>query len=289
MSTYHPSGYYYGTQNELPPTIPKQLLQSTKLTKQMVGSYHFDDQLIPLIKRGASYYYHPVAISQYGINQYNQFVHTGNVEALKRAENICNWLTNAQDNQTGMWYYPFDFSVGGMGVTLKAPWGSSMAQGVAMSLFSRVASFSQNGDIFIERAEKAILPLTVDVRNGGLSTKWNGHLVFEEYPTNPPSIALNGFLFTLIGLYDFATIFQHSLAAALFETGVKSVISLLPSFDLKTTSAYHLGHITNPTRAPHTSAKYHHIHVRQLSLMLDIYPNNELKKYVRKWKDYKNP
>lgn len=33
-----------------------------------------------------------------------------------------------------------------------------------------------------------------------------GHVWFEEYPTTPGSFVLNGFMYSLIGLHDFANV-----------------------------------------------------------------------------------
>src|SRR5205823_4361220 len=139
---------------------------------------------------------------------------------------------------TGAWPYHFDFWVGGMGVTLRQPWPSAMAQGEAISLLTRLGHVT--GDRrFARAARRALAPLARPVWAGGVLAHLGDHPFFEEYPTNPPSFALNGFMFTLVGLYDLG---QDSPAARrLFLVGMRTLEANLHLYDTGGISAYHLG------------------------------------------------
>lgn len=70
---------------------------------------------------------------------------------------------------------------------------------------------------------------------------------YEEYPTEPPSFVLNGFIYSLIGLYDLLTLapaLQARDAAALFQQGMKSLKKLLLAFDNGSGTNYDLRHLT---------------------------------------------
>lgn len=283
---YQPIGYYYSLGNKVPQLNKKYKLDQIQL-KHPVGSNHiFDKNKIPITEIKGQTYYHPIAIIHFGINQYNEFINTGDVSHLKLSENIAKWLVNNQDEKTGQWFYRFDFRVGGMDVTLKAPWSSAMAQGVALSLLSRISMHVENPINFIKAAEKALYPLTIPVKEGGLAADFFGYPFYEEYPTQPKSFALNGYMFTLIGLYDFAQLHKNELSKKLFDRGMKTLIFALPFFDQNPISAYHLGHLTNPNRKVHVSEKYHKIHIRQLELLNSISPHPTLNFYQNLWQSY---
>jgi len=57
---------------------------------------------------------------------------------------------------------------------------------------------------------------------------------YEEYPTNPPLFVLNGFMYSLFGLYDLAMTGNRSInaeARMLYERGMSSLKVMLPLFD----------------------------------------------------------
>jgi len=282
---YQPIGYYYSVGNKVP-VLKNYNLDKIPLKRPTGYSHTFDKNQIPISEIKGEKYYHPVAITQFGINEYNKFVHTGKVSHLKNSENIAKWLIKNQDEKSGQWLYKFDFSVGGMDYTLKKPWPSAMAQGVALSLLSRVAKYVDNPTSYIRAAEKALISLTLPVSKGGLSADFFGHPFYEEYPTQPHSFALNGFIFTLIGLYDFAQLHKNDLSNKLFKQGIDTLLFALPFFDQNPISAYHLGHLTNPCRKVHLSEKYHKIHIRQLELLNSISPHPTLSFYQELWQSY---
>lgn len=70
---------------------------------------------------------------------------------------------------------------------------------------------------------------------------------YEEYPTKPSSFVLNGFIYSLIGLYDLmmlAPTQQVKEATALFDQGMDSLKRLLLAFDNGSGTNYDLRHFT---------------------------------------------
>jgi len=57
---------------------------------------------------------------------------------------------------------------------------------------------------------------------------------YEEYPTTPPLFILNGFIYSLFGLYDLAQVSQGQTkvtAQQLYSDGMKSLKVMLPLYD----------------------------------------------------------
>lgn len=247
----------------------------------------YDGSGIPLVKINGNYVYNPVSIAQYGLQYYSYYIKDGNKDNINHVIAAADWLVSYQDSQTGKWLYEFPFDVGGMGIRLNAGWSSAMGQGQAISLLVRAYSLTKD-ERYIKTAELGLEPLEIEVKNGGLTRYVEGHPFYEEYPTNPPSYALNGFMFTLLGLYDLSYIKPDSKAGELYKEGMETLKLVLPNYDSgeNRISIYHLGHITNPPRSIHTSSFYHMVHIIQLKALDSVSPDLMLKKYYELWRSY---
>jgi hypothetical protein len=231
--------------------------------------------------------YNPINITQYGLQEYSCFIIDKDEKHIPNFLRIADWVVKNQDKKTGKWLYNFPYDVGGMGVTLESGWASAMEQGQAMSLLVRAYYYTGNPE-YLKSAELGLKPLYVDVSQGGLMKKYNGYWYYEEYPTTPPSYTLNGFMFTLIGLYDLKCANPDSGAAYLYDEGMKTLVYMLPLYDYpdKKISYYHLGFITNPHREPVTSYFYHCVHVIELNALNSVKNDAQLEKYYKLWGGY---
>lgn len=246
-----------------------------------------DENGVPLIKINDKFVYNPVSIAQYGLQHYSYYMIDRDRKRIDKVLIAANWLIENQDKCTGEWHYNFTFDVGGMGIMLKPGWSSAMGQGQAISLLVRVYRIT-NDFKYLDTAELGLKPLRVDVKDGGLLRLFEGYPHYEEYPTTPPCYALNGFMFTLFGLYDLSYVNPSSAAALLYNEGIESLKYSLKYYDDRENkiSYYHLGHITNPPRKVHTSSFYHKVHIIQLNALNSISPDDEFVKYRDLWNSY---
>lgn len=82
-----------------------------------------------------------------------------------------------------------------------------MGQGQAISLLSRAFFHSGGNKQYLDTAFAALKPFKVFTQNGGVLSKFmNLYPWYEEYPTVPSIFILNGFMYSLIGLYDLFTL-----------------------------------------------------------------------------------
>ena len=126
-----------------------------------------------------------------------------------------------------------------------------MGQGHAMSVLSRAFRESRD-EKYLRAAVRALKLFTIPTSQGGVVTSFmeTSHVWYEEYPTKPSSFILNGFMYSLLGLYDlFATLPNESQYAAdlqlskkLFDDGIVSLRAILPFFDTGSGSVYDLRH-----------------------------------------------
>ncbi|CAB3370717.1 Hypothetical predicted protein [Cloeon dipterum] len=173
------------------------------------------------------------------------------------------------------------------GMSILAPgWLSAMAQGHAASLLSR--AYHRSGDPqYLEAAEKGLAPFRSPSAKGGVRASLWGHTWFEEYPTTPPSLVLNGFIYALLGLHDLRMIGNSKNASTLYSEGIESLRALLPVYDTGSASVYDLRHVTLGSAPNVARWDYHATHVNQLLMLATIEPQVELfKRTAMRWADY---
>ena len=117
---------------------------------------------------------------------------------------MAHWLTGElKPNAHGVpvWFHHFDWPYRQM---LKAPWYSGLAQGNGLSLLVRAAQATGDSAFADERASRvSVVPASVS--DGGVLVEDDrGHVWIEEYLVDPPSHILNGFIWALWGVYDYA-------------------------------------------------------------------------------------
>ena len=103
-----------------------------------------------------------------------------------------------------------------------------MAQGQAISVMVRAAEMTGE-ERFWEAAYRALRPFTKMTYEGGVRNMFMGQYVwYEEYPFVEGLFVLNGFMYSLIGLYDLASAenvpaYAKAEAQALFDDGIQSL------------------------------------------------------------------
>lgn len=156
-------------------------------------------------------YDHPVAQAQDALMALSDYHLTGEARYLTRAVLDAQRLVDRRVESDEAWYfpYPFDFLLhGNSNEVLQAPWFSGMAQGQALSLFTRLHQVT--GDQAWRDAADATFPSFLNAPVEGLPSVVNldqaNYLWLEEYPSWPTTASdrtLNGHVFALFGLYDY--------------------------------------------------------------------------------------
>lgn len=83
-------------------------------------------------------------------------------------------------------------------IVIQSPWSSAMAQGQAISVLLRAYQFTGK-ETYLESARIAMNAFYIPLKDGGLKTSIKGGLLFfDEYPANPPTRVLNGFIFACL-------------------------------------------------------------------------------------------
>lgn len=220
-------------------------------------------------------YDHPGAAANYGIWNLNSYRVTGDDFFLHRAEVQARRLVDIRDvADNGGWYYPNSYARDRHGVPgelVTPPWYSAMAQGLALTLFSRLSETT--GDpTWTNAADHTFLSyLRPGPRSGPytVNVDGNGYYWLQEWPwpNMTPDRTLNGHTFSTFGLYEYYRLTGDSRALALFRGAATTVAHYLPAFRQSGwISCYCLTHRG-------TNSKYHEIHVGQLLQLYTITGN----------------
>jgi hypothetical protein len=189
------------------------------------------------------------------------------------------WLAETLEDGGGL---PYLFAMPHT-YAINPPWYSAMAQGQAASVFVR-AVLSLGDDRYIEAAELATRPLTME--NSTIVAHTPEGPVLQEYPTQPPSHVLNGWMFALWGLYDVTILAERAgriapAARRAFLDGTAALVSRIDLYDAGLGwSRYDL----YPHRLVHVASPFYHLlHVALLNATADLTGETALREKAAEW------
>lgn len=224
----------------------------------------FDAEEIPLVDIDGHLSYLPVTIAQYALGNYDQWIETQKPLYRERFLRAADWLQkNLTEFKVGLWGWLNDHDK--EMYRLKKPWLSALSQGQALSVLARAYAETKEKR-YLEAGEKALKSFSVPVEQGGVLAQWQGLAYYEEYPSQIPSLVLNGFIFALWGLWEFYVISQQTEAKERYQAGVETLKRILPKYQVSylNWSRYDL----YPFKvADIASIFYHKLHIEQLKAM----------------------
>ena len=227
--------------------------------------------------------YNPIAIAQYGLGNYNLWRQTADPARHAKFLLTADWLcSHLELNSHGLavWNHHFDWEYRD---TLKSPWYSGLAQGQGISLLVR--AYKESGDPrYLDAARRAFASFQHPIDKGGVAfTDESGDLWFEEYIVSPPTHILNGFIWSLWGVYDYFLATGDSAAQELFSRGVRTLLHNLDRYDLGFWSLYE----QSGTRLPMVASSfYHQLHIVQLRVMRRLTGEDMFGRIADRWESY---
>jgi hypothetical protein len=245
----------------------------------------FDAHGIPMLDyRGqVGRQYNPIAIAQWGLGNWNLYKRTGMAGRRERARRAADWLlAKLEPNAHGVpvWKHEFDWEYRDL---LEAGWYSALAQGQGLSLLCRVhhASGEQR---YLDGARDAFRALTIPAGQGGVSLPdGEDGAWLEETIVDPPTHILNGFLWALWGVRDYANASGDPAAHHLLERCTRTLTRNLDSYDCGFWSLYEQSGTKLPMLA---SGFYHALHISQLRITARLLDMPELARTADRWDGY---
>ena len=213
---------------------------------------------------------HPVAYAQYGISALLEHQRTGDEIWLDRALRHGERLAEIHVERDGAWWFPYTFPWTYYERSLSAPWWSAMAQGQALSLFTRLAETTDDDrwELAAERTWASFLqPYKREAPWSTLVI--DDHLYFEEYAGDQlPLLVVNGQLFALFGLYDYWRHTGDPEVARYFDGGATTVLDrMLPLARVTNGISYYCVQAEYCQSPRWQNLPYHVIHSWQLDTL----------------------
>ena len=199
-----------------------------------------------------------------------------------------DWLMRNQNAQGG-WRIQVDRKLSKGLLVIKKGWHSAMAQGHAISLLTRLYRATNNTK-YLETAKKALNIFEIEsYKNGVKAILFDKYIWYEEYPTVPSIFVLNGFIYSLFGLYDLSKACNDQIcqkSSQFYDEGIRSLESALSLYDSGSGSFYDLRHLSLGIAPNLARWDYHSTHINQLLYLYTITRNDLFKTVADRWIAY---
>lgn len=245
------------------------------------GEIVIADDGLPKVQGEAGPYWNPVTLCHYALAHHGKMT-LGKSESRALFFKAADKLIELQQPGGGFPYPPLAHRE----FKLPAGWISGMAQGNALSVFYRAWLLEKDAR-YLRAGALTFKSLMTPTSKGGPATtladlhpSLSSYPFLAEYPTSPIDYTLNGFMFAILGLYDWSHVSQKASVA--FNRNIETLERLLPYHDIDGFSTYDLSHIVLKL-APYVAAPYLGIHVYLLRALAGITGSATFNRYERRW------
>ena len=178
---------------------------------------------------GATYW--PGYVTWYALVQLGHYLRGKGSQHLDIFLKQIDWLEEQailRDDGGVVWTMNFDYPEGS--VLLRAPWVSAHAQGLAISALVRGWRVTHRPHLWELLRHSADI-FDVDESLNGIRTRIGGNTFFTEKPGCPLPGILDGFMTSLLALYDLHAETGDAKVEELFTAGMAGLRELLPWWD----------------------------------------------------------
>lgn len=221
--------------------------------------------------------YNPLFIAWWGLHRLGVFHSTGDAAALKDFWAQIDWLqSHAVQRSDGavVWVCAFDWQEGA--ALLHSPWISAMYQSVVISALVRAYRLKKDSEL-LDLCLKATKVFTLSIEEGGVRTVMGAGALYEEYPVYPLPRVLDGFLLSLLGLYDLAVETGSPEVHGLFSEGIVGLRKALQSWNYRGKWSWYGTH--GYLCPPH----YHQLNAQLLELVGTLGGDHGLVAHANQW------
>lgn len=238
----------------------------------------FDQEGVPMIGTGdGTYGYFPINVAQYGFMLHADYLENPDpttLEILKSCLSVLEKLKTEEKGHVVWWHHHFERKY-----KIQPPWASAMAQGEVISFYLRMYQLLSDPSL-LETAQKAYRFLQMEGTEKAVRRRDEfGNLWFEEYPSEPPSYVLNGFIYTIFGLMDLYRVTNDESVKADIDECVITLQNRLKEFDAGYWSVYDL-------QKKELVRWYYqqNVHVPQLEILAQLFEEHSFLKLAESWK-----
>ncbi|WP_368487929.1 D-glucuronyl C5-epimerase family protein [Clostridium sp. BJN0013] len=257
---------------------------------------HLDENGLPMVKYDSEsggdgyFYYNPVTIAQFSLTQFGKYK-KGTGTKNKFIDSVDKLLS--LQSSSGVLKLNFRFKHYINEYAYEPGWVSSLAQGQAISVFVRAYQVTSDKK-YLDAANRAYEFMCIPVDEGGTKDTTreldgSSNVFFQEYITNPKSYTLNGFIYTILGIYDLSqtkdSVYSKN-AHEMFINCNNTLLKIIYKYDLGYMTAYDAAYLTKKDQYPNINIEYHKTHIELVDAMYSITKNPVYKYYNLLWKSY---
>jgi len=251
-------------------------LYSEKLSWSIMS---MDSEGIPRARiRLAGMVYKPAYIAWWGLVQLGHFLHHHDEASRESFLKQVNWLeSHAVVRADGSVVWPNNFDILQGTTLLKSPWISAFDQGLAISALVRGYRLTQR-PYLLELLQGVTHIFALDVQEGGLREPLPSGVLYSELPGQGIPGIQDGFMSSLLGLYDLYVETGDEATGMLFADGIKGLRTMLPAWDYRKRWSWY------GSRAYLCPPSYHWLNRILLEILGRLTSDPVLAEYAEAWK-----
>jgi len=215
--------------------------------------------------------YFPVTITQFALGHYDLWLETGDQRHLEEFLKAADWLLSSQDEQGGWDVF------GQLSMDVISPY-SAMAQGQAISVLLRAFLETKN-EKYLTSTERALELMLLPVQKGGTARYVGKDLFLEEVVTRDPNTILNGWIFAIFGLWDYALFSRKGEAHEMLADTLATLERHLERYDRGWWSNY-------DWRGAIASPFYHRLHIALFQALVELTGREVFGAVAKRWEGY---
>jgi len=242
-----------------------------------------DEEGIPYCIENNKKKYYVVLTIQYSLMCYDLIQKGVNIDENTEIIKKClNWLDKEKEYFKGSYIWRSEYNIQ---YRVEKGWISGMYQGQAISLYLRAFQLF-NDNAYLDTAEKVLNSFSIDYKDGGFKRiDESGCIWFEEYPTEKPSYVLNGFIYAILGIFDFYRVTGSQDSLNLWNLSVKTLEINIHKYDVWYWSVY------DQLKKQLVSYYYQkNVHIPLMQIMYGLTSIELFDYYAKKWqRNLENP
>ncbi len=226
-------------------------------------------------------HYTPVTITIFAFSILQRMNAAGTWNATDRELffRLVNWLiqnVKLISPEAGVWQHSFaiPFTAG-----IATPYASGIAQAQGISLLLRAYQLRED-ERYLTVARQAFESFYIDIENGGVRSIDDGFIWIEEWPSNPRSHVLNGFMFAILAVHDYMAFFRTDASIELWSSVIRTLEHHIDRFDCGYGSRYDL------LRSLVVSESYHRLHIQLLRVIHRLSDKMVFGNVADRWEEY---
>jgi hypothetical protein len=249
-----------------------------------------DEQGFAIVELYGRWFRQPLTHCHWTMGHFHRYLESGDEADRQRFLDSVDLLLEARTRRpvpnggtADVWEYDFEFP---QCAPHPVPWISAITQGSAIAVLIRAYQLTGQAK-YLDAVHDAEAIYDVDVADGGIRSRdAEGNIYYEEYPfPDGGHHVLNGFISSILGVYDVYRATGDQRAKRLFDQGVATLSApgVLDRYDLGYWSAY--DQFTRQTGRS-VSLHYHRLHVRQLTVLHKITGIELFAQTAQRWYRY---